>query len=240
MFRQLLVSAVNLVNIAVHSIAMAGVVFVFKRRQAAQDSLRFQVHLILLMIAVVLVLNVAHLVEVAIWALLYSLLGVVPSHVSPSSRRTPVVRAACLLAALWIGAGSAQAETIAQLVSREEGVDFGPCVLEPPPRSSLCRSDAALSRSLVICAWGAFWEEPNTLELTSTVRPRNVGRDAFVPERNVQDLRATAPHTAGAHAGGSWPGRKRPRGGGHEQRCVWSSQMPKRAMRLRIMSPKSV
>jgi hypothetical protein len=45
--------------------------------------LRFQVHLILLMIAVVLVLNVAHLVEVAIWTLLYSLLGVVPSHVNP-------------------------------------------------------------------------------------------------------------------------------------------------------------
>jgi len=42
-----------------------GVVFVFKGRQAAQDSLRFQLHLILLMIAVVLVLNVAHLVEVA-------------------------------------------------------------------------------------------------------------------------------------------------------------------------------
>jgi hypothetical protein len=37
-----------------------------------QDSLRFQVHLVLLMIAVVLVLNVAHLVEVAVWALLYS------------------------------------------------------------------------------------------------------------------------------------------------------------------------
>jgi hypothetical protein len=84
MFRQLLVGgAVSLFNIAVHSVAMAGVVFVFKRRQAVQDSLRFQVHLILLMIAVVLVLNMAHLVEVAIWALLYSLLGVAPSHVSP-------------------------------------------------------------------------------------------------------------------------------------------------------------
>ena len=84
MFRQLLVGgAVSLVNIAVHSVAMAGVVFVFKRRQAVQDSLRFQVHLVLLMIAVVLVLNMAHLVEVAIWALLYSLLGVAPSHVSP-------------------------------------------------------------------------------------------------------------------------------------------------------------
>ena len=83
MFRQLLVGgAVSLVNIAVHSVAMAGVVFVFKRRQAAQDSLRFQVHLVLLMIAVVLVLNVAHLVEVAIWALLYSVLGVVPLQVS--------------------------------------------------------------------------------------------------------------------------------------------------------------
>jgi hypothetical protein len=43
MFRQLLVGgAVSLFNIAVHSIAMAGVVFVFKRRQAVQDSLRFQ------------------------------------------------------------------------------------------------------------------------------------------------------------------------------------------------------
>ena len=84
MFRQLLVGgAVSLFNIAVHSIAMAGVVFVFKRRQAVQDSLRFQVHLVLLMIAVVLVLNMAHLVEVAIWALLYSLFGVAPSHVSP-------------------------------------------------------------------------------------------------------------------------------------------------------------
>ena len=84
MFPQLLFGgAVSLVNIAVHSAAMAGVVFVFKRRQAVQDSLRFQVHLVLLMIAVVLVLNVAHLVEVAIWALQYSLLGVAPSHVSP-------------------------------------------------------------------------------------------------------------------------------------------------------------
>jgi hypothetical protein len=84
MFRQLLVGgAVSLVNIAVHSVAMACVVFVFKRRQAVQDSLRFQVHLVLLMIAVVLVLNMAHVVEVAIWALLYSLLGVAPSHVSP-------------------------------------------------------------------------------------------------------------------------------------------------------------
>jgi Ion channel len=84
MFGQLLVGgAVSLVNIAVHSFAMAGVIFVFKRRQAVQDSLRFQVHLVLLMIAVVLVLNVAHLVEVAIWALLYSLLGVAPWHVSP-------------------------------------------------------------------------------------------------------------------------------------------------------------
>ena len=46
-----------------------------------------------------------------------------------------MVRAACFLAALWIGAGSAQAETIAQLVSREKGVDFGPCVLEPPPQT---------------------------------------------------------------------------------------------------------
>jgi len=83
MFRQLLVGgAISLLNIAIHSIAMAGVVFVFKRRQAAQDNLRFQVHLVLLMIAVVLVLNIAHLIEVAVWAVLYSLLSVA-SNVSP-------------------------------------------------------------------------------------------------------------------------------------------------------------
>jgi hypothetical protein len=84
MYRQLLVGgAVSLANIAVHSIAMAGVIFVFKRRQAARDSVGFQVHLILLMIAVVLVLNAAHLAEVAIWALVYGLLGVGPAQVSP-------------------------------------------------------------------------------------------------------------------------------------------------------------
>ena len=47
-----------------------------------------------------------------------------------SSRRTPVIRAACFLAALWIGADSAQAETIAQLVSREKGVLLPPTIVE--------------------------------------------------------------------------------------------------------------
>lgn len=84
MYGQLAIgTAVSLVNIAVHSIAMAGVLYVFKRRQATQDRFRFQIHLVILMIAVVAVLNAAHMIEVAIWALVYNLLGVGPEHVSP-------------------------------------------------------------------------------------------------------------------------------------------------------------
>ena len=84
MLRQLAVAAViSLANIAVHSIAMAGVIHVFKRRQAVKDLLGFEVHLILLMIAVVAVLTAAHMIEVAIWAVAYGVLDVVPDDVDP-------------------------------------------------------------------------------------------------------------------------------------------------------------
>jgi len=74
--------AVSLANIAVHSIAMTGVIFVFKRREAARSSFGRQLHLVVLMIAVVTVLNAAHLIEVAIWALVYGLLGIGPESTS--------------------------------------------------------------------------------------------------------------------------------------------------------------
>jgi|SRR5688572_5397149 hypothetical protein len=84
MYRQLIIGgAVSLANIAVHSIAMAGVLYVFKRRRAAKASFRFQVYLVSLMIAVVAVLNIAHVIEVALWALVYGLLDVGPKNVSP-------------------------------------------------------------------------------------------------------------------------------------------------------------
>jgi hypothetical protein len=84
MYRQLIIGgAVSLANIAVHSIAMAGVLHVFKRRRAAKASFRFQVYLVSLMIAVVAVLNIAHVIEVALWALVYGLLDVGPKNVSP-------------------------------------------------------------------------------------------------------------------------------------------------------------
>jgi hypothetical protein len=83
MLRQLIVAgAVTLATTAVHSIAMAGVMRVVRRREAARGSFRFEVHLILLMIGVVVVLNAAHLIEVAIWAVVYDALGVVPDNVS--------------------------------------------------------------------------------------------------------------------------------------------------------------
>ena len=83
MLRQLAVAvAVSLANIAVHSVAMAYVIHVFRRRVAAKDLLGFQTHLVLLMIAVVAVLTAAHMIEVAIWALVYSLLEVTPGDVS--------------------------------------------------------------------------------------------------------------------------------------------------------------
>jgi hypothetical protein len=75
--------AVSLANIAVHSIAMTGVILVFKRREAARDSFGYQLHLVILMIAVVAVLNAAHLIEVAIWASVYGLLGVGPENTNP-------------------------------------------------------------------------------------------------------------------------------------------------------------
>jgi len=83
MLQQLVIAgAVTLATIAVHSIAMAGVIYVFERRQAVKGELRFQVHLTILMIAVVAVLNAAHLIEVAIWAVVYDVLGVVPDNIS--------------------------------------------------------------------------------------------------------------------------------------------------------------
>jgi hypothetical protein len=58
MLRQLAFGgAVSLVNIAVHAIAMGGVVFVFRRRERVQESLGFHVRLVMLMIAVVAVLR---------------------------------------------------------------------------------------------------------------------------------------------------------------------------------------
>jgi len=83
MLRQLATAgAVTLATIGVHSIAMAVVIYVFKRRQAVKSELHFQVHLAILMIAVVAVLNAAHLIEVAVWAVVYDALGVVPDNVS--------------------------------------------------------------------------------------------------------------------------------------------------------------
>lgn len=73
--------AVSLVNIAVHSMAMTGVLYVLERRHTAQYRARLQLRLALLMIAIVAVLTIAHVAEIAVWALVYRLLGVAPESV---------------------------------------------------------------------------------------------------------------------------------------------------------------
>ncbi len=83
MYRQLTVGgALSLTNIVVHSIAMTFVLAVFKRRRDARRSFGFHVHLVLLMIAVVTVLNIAHLIEVSVWAAAYRVLGIGPEGAS--------------------------------------------------------------------------------------------------------------------------------------------------------------
>ena len=78
MLRQFLVSiAVSAGNIAIHAIVMAVVLWVARiadKRTTSRQSLR----LIGVMIATVSVLMAAHIVEVAVWALAYRIVGAAP------------------------------------------------------------------------------------------------------------------------------------------------------------------
>jgi hypothetical protein len=64
-------------NIAIHAAAMA-IVIGGTRKAAAMTASRPTLRLIAVMIAAVLMLMIAHLVEVLVWALSYAILGVAP------------------------------------------------------------------------------------------------------------------------------------------------------------------
>jgi hypothetical protein len=78
MLRQILVSiAVSVCNIAIHAIVMAAVLWVARlanERATSRQSLR----LIAVMTAIVSVLMVAHIAEVAVWSFAYAIVGVAP------------------------------------------------------------------------------------------------------------------------------------------------------------------
>jgi hypothetical protein len=80
MLRQLLVGGlVSVLNIAIHSLVMTTVVQV-SRRAALRHTDWPALRLTEVMTAAVLVLMAAHVVEVLVWALTYSLTGAVPSR----------------------------------------------------------------------------------------------------------------------------------------------------------------
>ena len=78
MLRQLLFgSAVSLANIAIHALAMAGVVDASRavyRRDLSHPTMR----LVLVMIASVAVLMAVHVAEVAVWSFAYALVDAAP------------------------------------------------------------------------------------------------------------------------------------------------------------------
>jgi Arc/MetJ family transcription regulator len=78
MLRQLLVgSAVSVCNIAIHALVMATVIRAARiagERATSRQSLR----LVTVMIATVSVLMLAHLTEVLVWSLAYTIVGIAP------------------------------------------------------------------------------------------------------------------------------------------------------------------
>ena len=78
MLRQLFFgSDLSLVNIAIHSIAMASVVAA-SRAASAHHVVRPTLRLLVIMIAIVSVLMAFHLAEIGVWSLGYALLDVTP------------------------------------------------------------------------------------------------------------------------------------------------------------------
>jgi hypothetical protein len=79
MLRQLLVGgAVSACNIAIHALLMTAVVWV-AHSVAEKETPRQSWRLIMVMIATVSVLMVAHVCEVAVWGLAYAIVGAAPA-----------------------------------------------------------------------------------------------------------------------------------------------------------------
>jgi hypothetical protein len=69
-------AAASLANIAVHAAIMALLIWTVHRASRATLALKLRLRLMLVMMATVAVLMMAHLAEIGIWGLLYATLGV--------------------------------------------------------------------------------------------------------------------------------------------------------------------
>jgi hypothetical protein len=82
MHGQLVIGATaSLVNIAVHAVIMAVLIWAVHRAAHATQALGLQLRLMLVMMTTVAVLMVAHLAEVAVWGALYAALEVTTNPV---------------------------------------------------------------------------------------------------------------------------------------------------------------
>jgi hypothetical protein len=73
--------ATSLANIAVHAVIMAAVSWTVHSTSLVTQAASARFRLVLVMTATVSVLMVAHLVEIAIWALVYTTLDAVPQRI---------------------------------------------------------------------------------------------------------------------------------------------------------------
>src|SRR5690348_13774568 len=74
-------AAISLLNIAVHAAVMAVVIWTVHRASRATQSMKLRLRLMLVMMATVAVLMLAHLAEIGIWGLVYVALGVTEDRV---------------------------------------------------------------------------------------------------------------------------------------------------------------
>ena len=70
--------AATLVNIAVHAAIMTAVSWTVHRTSVVTQAARAHLRLMLVMMATVSVLMLAHLIEIGIWGMVYTVIGVVP------------------------------------------------------------------------------------------------------------------------------------------------------------------
>ena len=74
-------AAASLVNIAVHAAIMALLIWTVHRASRATLALKLRLRLMVVMMATVAVLMMAHLAEIGIWGLVYASLGVTENRV---------------------------------------------------------------------------------------------------------------------------------------------------------------
>ena len=83
--------AVSLFNIAIHAAVMTAVSRTVHRTSLATQATRPHLRLMLVMMATVSVLMLAHLIEIGSWGMLYAAIGVVPPDADRGRNKTRVL-----------------------------------------------------------------------------------------------------------------------------------------------------